>query len=261
MGGRTVKLDSRLHGRGGAPALVLANSLGTKQQLWSRQLPGLTERFRVLTYDHPGHGASDLPEEPPTVEAFAHSLLDLLDALALDRVSVCGTSLGGMVGMALALEAPERVERLVLSCTSAYIRLPEGWAERARRVRAEGMEAVAETVVVRWFTPELPHEQPEIVARFRAMLVETPPEGYARCCEALAVWDAREKISAISVPTLVIAGADDPATPVEHAELLTARIPGARLLVLERAAHLANVERAEEFTSAVLNHLGEEVAA
>lgn len=256
-----MRLDHRLHGRGGAPPLVLANSLGTGQHLWTRQLPELTERFRVITYDHPGHGASGLPDEPCTVEGFAHGLLDLLDALALERVSFCGTSLGGMVGIALALEAPERVERLVLSCTSACLGSPEGWTERARLVRAEGMEAVAGSVVVRWFTPELLREEPETVARFRAMLVGTPPEGYARCCEALAAWDARERISEIDVPTLVVAGADDPATPVEHAELLASRIPGAGLRVLERAAHLANVERADEFTKAVLDHLGQEVAA
>lgn len=260
MGGSTVRLDYRLHGRGGAPALVLANSLGTRQQLWSRQLPELTERFRVLTYDHPGHGASELAEAPSTVEAFAHGLLELLDGLALERVSICGTSLGGMVGMALALEAPERVERLVLACTSAYLGPPDGWAERARIVRTEGMEAIADTVVVRWFTPELAREQPETVARFRAMLVETPPEGYARCCEALAAWDARERLSALAVPTLVVAGAEDPATPVEHADFLSARIPNARLHVLEHAAHLANVERSEEFTGAVLDHLGQEVS-
>ncbi len=188
---------------------MLANSLGTRQQLWSRQLPELTERFRVLTYDHPGHGTSALPEEPYTVEGFARGLLELLDELAFERVSICGTSLGGMVGMALALEAPERVERLVLSCTSAYLGPPDGWAERARTVRADRMGAIADSVVVRWFTPELAREQPETVARFRAMLVGTPPEGYACCCEALAVWDARERISAISVPTLVIAGAED----------------------------------------------------
>lgn len=254
-----MRIGYRLHGRGGAPALVLGNSLGTRQHLWSRQLPELTERFRVLTYDHPGHGSSELPEESCTVEAFAHSLLELLDALALERVSFCGTSLGGMVGIALALEAPERVERLVLSCTSAYLGPPERWTERSRIVRAEGMEAVADSVVVRWFTPELSREEPETVARFRAMLVATPAEGYARCCEALAAWDARERLSAISVPTLVVAGAEDPATPVEHAELLASRIPEARLLVLERAAHLANVERADEFTEAVLDHLGQEV--
>ena len=256
-----MKLDYRLHGRGGSPALVLANSLGTGQHLWSRQLPELTERFRVLTFDHPGHGASDLPEEPCTVEAFAHALLELLDSLALERVSLCGTSLGGMVGIGLALEAPERIERLVLSCTSAYVGPPDGWTERARTVRADGMEAVADSVVVRWFTPALPREQPETVARFRAMLVETPPEGYARCCEALGAWDARERLSAISVPTLVIAGAEDPATPVEHAELLASRIPGARLHVLEHAAHLANVECADDYTRVVLEHLQQEVVA
>ena len=238
---------------------MLANSLGTRQHLWSRQLPELTERFRVLTYDHPGHGASGLPEGPCTVEAFAHGLLGVLDDHALERVSFCGTSIGGMVGIALALEAPERVERLVLSCTSAYLGPPERWTKRARIVRTEGMEAVADSIVVRWFTPELAREEPETVARFRAMLVATPREGYARCCEALAAWDARERISAISVPTLVVAGAEDPATPVEHAELLVSRIPDARLLVLERAAHLANVERAEEFTTAMLDHLGQEV--
>jgi 3-oxoadipate enol-lactonase len=238
---------------------VLANSLGTRQHLWSRQLPELTERFRVLTYDHPGHAASGLPEGPCTVEAFAHGLLQVLDDHAFERVSFCGTSIGGMVGIALALEAPERVERLVLSCTSAYLGPPERWTERSRIVRTEGMEAVADSIVVRWFTPELAREEPETVARFRAMLVATPREGYARCCEALAAWDARERISAISVPTLVVAGAEDPATPVEHAELLVSRIPDARLLVLERAAHLANVERAEEFTTAMLDHLGQEV--
>lgn len=254
-----MSLAHRLDGPGGAPVVVLSSSLGTTQELWSRQLPELVERFRVLTYDHPGHGASALPEQPCTVEAFAHGLLELLDELGLERVSLCGVSLGGMVGMALALEAPERVERLVLSCTSAYLGPPEGWAERARIVRAEGMASIADTVVGRWFTPELARGEPETVARFRAMLAATPPEGYARCCEAVSAWDARERISAIAAPVLVVAGKDDPATPVESAELIASRIPGARLHVLERAAHLANVERAEAFTSAVLEHLGQEV--
>ena len=254
-----MSLDHRLHGPDDADVVVLSNSLGTTQELWSRQIPELAERFRVLTYDHPGHGASELLARPCTVETFAHGLLGLLDELGLERVSLCGVSLGGIVGMALALEAPERVERLVLACTSAYLGPPEGWAERARIVRTAGMEAIADTVVGRWFTPELPREQPETVARFRAMLAATPPEGYARCCEAVGAWDARERISAIASPVLVVAGKDDPATPVENAELIASRIPGARLHVLERAAHLANVERATAFTSAVLEHLGQEV--
>ena len=256
-----MSLEYRLQGRPGGHVLVLSNSLGTTQELWDRQLPELAERFHVLTYDHPGHGASDLPERPCTVEALAHGLLELLDELDVGRISFCGVSLGGMVGMALALVAPERVERLVLSCTSAYLGPPEAWAQRARTVRTDGMEAIADTVVGRWFTPEFSRTEPELVARFRAMLASTPPEGYARCCEAVDAWDARERISAISAPALVVAGAKDPATPIEHAELVASRIPGARLQTLKRAAHLANVEQAEDFTQAVVEHLAQEVAA
>lgn len=256
-----MSLEYRLQGRPGGHVVVLSNSLGTTQELWNRQLPELAERFHVLTYEHPGHGASDLPEPPCTVEGLAHGLLELLDELDLDRVSLCGVSLGGMVGMALALEAPERVERLVLSCTSAYLGPPEAWAERARTVRTDGMQAIADTLVGRWFTPDFSRTAPETVARFRAMLTSTPPEGYARCCEAVGAWDARERIAAISAPVLVVAGAEDPATPIEHAELVAFRIPGAQLHVFEGAAHLANVELAEAFTQAVLEHLAQEVAA
>jgi 3-oxoadipate enol-lactonase len=256
-----VSLDHRLHGPDGADGLVLSNSLGTTQEMWSRQLPTLAEHFRVLTYDHPGHRASALPARPSTIDAFAHDLLELLDEVGLDRVSFCGVSLGGMVGMALALRAPDRVERLILSCTSAYLGPPEQWDERARSVRTEGLEAIADAVVERWFTDELARDEPETVAHFRSLLAATPPEGYARCCEAIAAWDARQQISAITTPVLVIAGAMDPATPLEHAELVAARIPDARLRVLDGAAHLANVEQAEAFTAAVLEHLGQEVAA
>jgi 3-oxoadipate enol-lactonase len=254
-----VTLAHSLHGPEDAPALVLSGSLGTTRELWSRQVPPLAERFRVLTYDHSGHGASELPGQPCTVEALAQGLLGLLDELELERVSLCGVSLGAMVGMALALHVPDRVERLVLACTSAYLGPPEPWAERARVVRAEGMEAIADTVVGRWFTPALAVHEPETPSRFRAMLVATPREGYARCCEAVGAWDAREWLSLIAAPVLVVAGEDDQATPLAHAGSLAAGIPGARLHVLRDAAHLANVERAEAFTEAVLEHLGQEV--
>ena len=256
-----MRLDYRLQGPEDAPALVLSNSLGTTQELWERQLLDFARHFRVLTYDHPGHGSSALPSQPCTVEAFAHGLIELLDELDLDRVSLCGVSLGAMVAMALALEEPTRVERLVLACTSAYLGPPEPWSERAALVRSDGMEVVADAVVGRWFTPALARDDPETVTSFRAMLAATPAEGYARCCEAVGAWDARERISAITAPVLVVAGADDPATPVEHAELIAARIPGSRLHVLEGAAHLANVERADAFNAAVLAHLEQEVHA
>lgn len=250
-----------LSGPEDADVLVLANSLGTTTSLWDRQLPAFSERYRVLTFDLPGHGRSSVPHAPTSVDDVALDLLDLLDELVVDRVSFCGVSIGGMVGMALALRAPQRVERVVLSCTSACLAPADAWDERARIVRTEGMAAIADAVVERWFTTQAASEEPELVERFRAILLSTSPEGYARCCEAIAAWDARERIAAITAPVLVVAGAEDPAIPFEHAELIASRIPGARLRVLEHAAHLANVERADAFTEAVLEHLGQEVAA
>jgi 3-oxoadipate enol-lactonase len=236
------------------PVLVLSNSLGTTWALWDAQLGELTRHFRVLRYDHPGHGRSEAPSGPTTVEALAAGVVELLDRLGLERVSFCGLSLGGMVGMALALEAPERVDRLALCCTAAYLGPPEGWHERARLVRAAGTAAIAERVLERWFTQRYRDESPATVRRFRETLEATPPEGYATCCEAIASWDARTSIGAIRAPTLVIAGAQDVATPPEDGAFLAESIPAAELIVLSDAAHLANVEQPEPFNQALLGH-------
>ena len=237
------------------PTVVLSNSLGTTSALWDAQVPALEPHFRVVRYDHRGHGASDAPPGPYTVEELARDVIALLDRLGLERVSFCGLSLGGMVGMSLALQAPERLDRLVLCCTSAYLGPPETWSERAQLVRAEGPGAIADAVLGRWFTERFHAEQPGTVARFRDMITATPREGYAACCEAIRGWDARATIHAIAAPTLVIAGAGDPSTPPEHARLIAGEIPGARLVVLEGAAHLANVEQAEALNEALLDHL------
>lgn len=245
----------QIDGREDASPLVLSNSLGTTTELWDAQLPSLERDHRVIRYDHPGHGLSSTPNRPLTVEALAEGVLELLDRLELERVSFCGLSLGGMVGMALSLAAPDRIDRLVLACSAAYLGPPEGWYERARLVRAGGTTAVAEGVLERWFTETLRTEQTATVARFRAMLEATPRAGYAACCEAIAAWDARESLGAIAAPTLVIAGAEDPATPPEDSAFLAESIPGAALAVLPDAAHLANVEQPESFTHALLGHL------
>jgi 3-oxoadipate enol-lactonase len=165
--------------------------------------------------------------------------------------------------MWLAIHAQERVERLVLACTAARIGTPERWAERARIVRANGMSAISRYVVDEvWFTPSFHEHAPDVVERHRAMLEATPPEGYAACCEALEAWEADpEKLATISAPTLLIAGADDPATPPSELAALHERIGGSRLLVLDPAAHLANVEQADAFATAVLEHLHPHVEA
>jgi 3-oxoadipate enol-lactonase len=237
------------------PVLVLSSSLGTTWELWNSQLGQLTKHFRVLRYDHPGHGRSETPTRPITVESLAEDVLELLDRLELERISFCGLSLGGMVGMALALEAPERVDRLVLCCTAAYLGPAEGWQERARLVRAGGTAAIADRVLERWFTQRFRDGQAAAVTRFREMLEATPADGYAACCEAIAGWDARAGIGAIRASTLVIAGAEDVATPPEDGAFLAESIPAAELVILPGAAHLANVEQPDAFNRALLGHL------
>jgi len=250
-----VTVAHRIDGPEAKPVLVLSNSLGTSWALWDAQLGELARHYRVLRYDHPGHGRSGIPDSPITVEELAGDVVQLLDRLELERILFCGLSLGGMVGMALALAAPERVDRLVLCCTAAYLGPAEGWHDRARLVRAGGTAAIAERVLERWFTRRFRDEQPVTVTRFREMLEATSPVGYAACCEAISRWDARTGLHAVRAPTLVIAGSEDVATPPEDAAFLAESIPGAELVVLPDAAHLANVAQPKLFKRAVLDHL------
>ena len=238
-----------------APVLLLSGSLGSTLAMWEPQVPALARRFRVIRYDHRGHGASPVPPGPYTIADLAADALRLLDRLGAGRAHVVGLSLGGMVGMWLAANAPERVDRLVLCCTSARLGPPEAWAERAAAVRAGGVAAVAEAVLGRWFTPGFAASHPEAVARARAMLAATPAEGYAACCGAIERMNLEPDLGRIQASTLVIAGADDPSTPPEHARRIAAAVPGARLAILEPGAHLLNVEQAEAVTGRILEHL------
>jgi 3-oxoadipate enol-lactonase len=251
----TVELHHLLEGPEDAPVLVMANSLGTTLNMWDDQAPALRERFRLLRYDHRGHGGSPVPPGPYSIGDLGRDVLALLDRLGVERFSFCGLSIGGMVGMWLASEAPERVERLVLCFTSAQLGPPDAWETRARTVRSEGVSAISGAVLERWFTPAFHRERPEVVGWARGMLEATPAEGYAGCCEAIRDMDLRGRLGKITAPTLVIAGADDPATPPEHGELIRDSIPDARLVVVERAAHLANVERPGEITRHILGFL------
>jgi 3-carboxy-cis,cis-muconate cycloisomerase/3-oxoadipate enol-lactonase len=252
--GSRARLAYELGGPEQAPVLVLGNSVGTTMAMWDDQLLALSGRFRVLRYDHRGHGASEAPPGPYRIEQLGDDLLGLLDELGLDRVSFCGLSLGGMIGIWLAANAPERVDRLVLCCTSAKVD-PGPYLERAATVRAGGTGSVAGEVVERWFTPAFRERAPETVARTVAMLAATPDEGYAGCCEAIAAMDLRDGLGSIAAPTLVIAGGDDPATPTPHAEAIVAAVAGARLKVVPGAAHLANIEQPQQITRLLLDHL------
>ncbi|MFI6784531.1 3-oxoadipate enol-lactonase [Micromonospora sp. NPDC050276] len=254
-------MTSRLHltvdGPAAAPVLLLGSSLGTAAAMWQPQVPALADRFRVIRYDHLGHGRSAVPPGPYTLDLLGRELLRTLDELDVPWVHYAGLSLGGMVGMWLAAHAPERVRRLALLCTSAALGPPAQWRERAATVRAEGLPAIADAVVARWFTSAFAVARPDVVAAHRAMLIATPSAGYAACCEAIAAMDLRPDLGRVDAPTLVIAGADDPATPVPHAHRIVERIPGARLAVVDAAAHLANVEQPEQVGRLLLEHFRE----
>jgi 3-oxoadipate enol-lactonase len=247
-----------LSGPRAAPVLALSCSLGTDLSMWEPQVAALCERFRVLRYDLRGHGSSPVPDGPYSMAELGGDLLALLDRLEIGRASLCGLSIGGMVSMLVASRAPERVERLVICCSSAWLD-PEGtYRTRAAAVREQGIELIADAVLARWFTARFADSHPDDVQRVRRRLVATPPEGYAGCCEAIAGMDLRADLAAIQAPTLVIAGRDDPATPPEHGLVIADGIPHAQLALVEEAAHLANIEQPQRVGELILSHLTEE---
>lgn len=252
---RPVDLHQDEHGDVDAPAVLLVGSLGSTLATWDPQLPALTPRYRVVRADLRGHGGSPVPPGPYSVADLGADLLALLDRVGIDRAHVVGLSLGGMAAMQLAAGHPDRVGRLVLCSTSPKLGSPDDWRQRAATVRAHGTEAVADAVVGRWFTSDYAQAHPDLVARMRRMVVDTPDEGYAACCEAIAEMDLRDALDRVSAATLVIGGSDDPATPPADAHDLAGRIHGARADVLEPAAHLLNVQQPEAFAELLMAHL------
>ena len=251
-----VELSARLTGPAGSPVLVLGNSLGTTGELWQPQLGPLGRSFRLLRYEHRGHGGSPAPPGPYSIAELGTDVLRLLDELEIKTACYCGVSLGGMVGMWLAANAPDRIEALALCCTSAYLPPAEFWQDRAARVRAGGLAPIAKQVVARWFPSGYQDAHPDTAAGFVTTLErEVVPEGYAGCCDAIAAMDLRPLLASAQAPALVIAGAEDPATPPWHGAVIASRIPGARLRVIRGAAHLANVSAAAEFSATLLAHL------
>ena len=237
-----------------APVLVLSNSLGTNLSLWDPQIPAFEKHFRVLRYDSRGHGESGVSLRDYSVELLARDVIGILDALKLDRVHFCGLSIGGMTGMWLGAHAPERLHKLVLSNTSPQIGDTQTWNTRILTVRSGGTKAVAQPVVDRWFTPEFRAKNPKAVAKTKEMIESTNPDGYIASCAAVRDFNFWPEVANIHAPTLVIAGAHDPAVPAANVQRLANSISGAKYLELN-AAHISNVEDADKFTAAVKTFL------
>jgi len=249
-------LNHEISGPEDAPVLLLGNSLGTNLSMWEPQVAVLSQRYRVITFDQRGHGASPVPLTPYAISDLGEDVVALMDQLGVGRASYVGLSIGGMAGIWLGANAPDRLERLVLMCTSSYAPPASRWMERVATVRSAGTtEAIADAVVERWFTPAFSAAHPETVAAHRAMIAATDPEGYCGCCEAIAAMDLRDALPTIIVPTLVISAVEDQALPSEHQRLIAEGIPGARLELVEDAAHIASAQQPDTINRLIEEHL------
>ena len=236
-----------VEGRDSAPVVLLLHSLGTSHELWDEQMPALRKSFRVIRYDMRGHGNSSASSGELTIERLGRDAIAVLDAAGASSAVVCGISIGGVTGIWLGQHSSRHVKRLVLANTAARIGTSEGWSTRMRTVREIGMQKAASDAMLRWFTNEFRERRPEVVAHFQAIASSCPLESYVGACAALRDADLRRDLHRIMAPTLVIAGSEDPSTTVADGRYLRDNIPDAEMEVLQ-AAHLSNVERAEEFT-------------
>jgi 3-oxoadipate enol-lactonase len=251
----TRKLHYVIEGQADKPVLVMSNSLGTTLDMWAPQMPALTARFRVLRYDTRGHGRSALPSASFGMRDLAEDVIAIMDHAGIDKAHFCGLSMGGMTGMYLARHHAERFGRFVLANTAALIGPESVWNTRIETVRRDGMAAIVDGVLARWFTDHYVLTRRDEFEPVRRMLETTSPEGYTANCAAVRDADLRALLSEINAPVLVIAGEQDLATTAAQGLDVARAIPGAEYLALA-AAHLSNWELPEAFGNAVTGFLG-----
>lgn len=250
-----VYIDHSVAGDPGSPALLFINSIATTRELWSRQVgPCVKAGYRVVTYDARGHGRSHVPAGDYAIEQLGRDAISILDDLGVESAHICGISLGGITAQWLGVNAAHRVKSLTLANTAARIGSVEMWSERMAFIRKEGMAALAEMTMPRWFTEEFRTREPQTIQQYTSMIAACPKDGYLGCCAALRDEDLRDAIGAIRRPTLCVAGTVDVATPPEALRFIHERIEGSKLLLLD-AAHLSNVEQDRAFTDALLGFL------
>jgi 3-oxoadipate enol-lactonase len=253
-----IGMHYTLNGPASAPVVMLSHSLATTLAMWEPQVAALAARYRVLRYDTRGHGGTDAPAGAYTLDLLAEDARALLQALDIRRVHFVGLSMGGMIGQMLGLKHPELLRSLVLCDTSSRVpaEARSMWDERIRMAETQGMEPLVQSTIARWFTPSYIAAHPEVVDPVRAMIRQTPPQGFAGCGQAIKMLDLTDQLQRIGTPTLVVVGEDDPGTPVAASRTIHERIRGSELVILKSAAHLSNVEQPEAFTRAVLAFLG-----
>jgi 3-oxoadipate enol-lactonase len=237
-----------------APVLMLSNSLGTNLHMWDDQVAPFTRHFRLVRYDRRGHGQSGVPKGPYSMERLGRDVLAIVDGLGIERINWCGLSMGGMVGMWLGANAPNRIDKLILSNTSCYMPDNAIWDARIKAAREKGLAGLVDGTLERWFTKAFRERSPQAIEPIRQMFVATKVDGYVACIEAIRAMDHRPLLAQIAAPTLVIAGRHDPGTTLQAGEFIAQHVPGAKLAILE-AAHIANVEQPQAYAEAVLGFL------
>jgi 3-oxoadipate enol-lactonase len=252
-----IQMNYELSGRKGAPIVVLSHSLSSSLLMWNPQMDVLNLYFQVLRYDIRGHGDSDTPLGAYTLELLGNDAIGLLDALNINQVHFIGLSMGGMIGQCLALNYPHRLKSLVLCDTASVIPSDAQpiWQERIDKARKKGMEALLEETMERWFTPAFLTKNSRMLALTQKQFLATPVSGYIGCAEAIRKLNYLDRLSEIKMPTLIMVGEDDPATPVSASVAMHARISNSKLVILPSARHLSNVEQTEAFNTALLTFL------
>jgi len=242
-----------LHGKEGAPWLTLSHSLACSVRMWDEQIATFKDRFRILAYDTRGHGQSAAPAGDYTLEQLADDLKGLLDHLKITQTHYCGLSMGGMIGQTFALKYPGRLQTLVLADTSSRIPPEVGqmWEDRIKTAQSQGMQALVQPTLERWFTPAYRDAHPETMKRVGALIANTPVPGYVGCCRAIPKLDLTARLKEITVPIQIIVGADDQGTPVAMSKAIHDNAPGSRLDILPSAAHLSNIEQPKAFDRAL----------
>ena len=248
-----IEVNYELHGREGAPWLVLSHSLACSVRMWDPQIAALKDRYRILAYDTRGHGASEAPKGAYTLELLADDLHFLLKELNIGKAHFCGLSMGGMIGQTFALKYPGVFRTLTLADTTSRYPAEAAplWAERIKTAETKGMEPLAQPTLERWFTEPFRKANPAAVDAIRKLILATPPAGYAGCSHAIPKINLTARLKEIKCPILVIVGEQDPGTPLAMAKEIHDNAPGSRLVVLPQAAHLANLEQPEAFTRAL----------
>jgi 3-oxoadipate enol-lactonase len=247
-------INVEVSGSESAPALMLSNSLGTDLHMWDDQVGEWSKHFRVVRYDRRGHGKSGVPKGPYSMERFGRDVIAVLDALKIKKTNWCGLSMGGMVGQWLGANAPDRIEKLILSNTHYNYPDKAPWNDRIKFVQEKGLAQLVDPNMERWFTKGFRERAPQSIAHMKQMFLGTNPVGYIACCEAIRDMDFTASNPTITAPTLVIVGKQDPATPPAAGETIAKQIKGAKVAALD-AAHIANIELPKEYTETVLNFL------